>query len=46
MMGRSYVICSSFRKRIVRGVSILSCYGQLDVKNKEGKPAVYQWMQP
>lgn len=26
-----------FRKRIVRGVSILSCYGQLDGKNKEGK---------
>lgn len=26
-----------FRKRIVKGVSILSCYGQLDVKNKEGK---------
>ena len=26
-----------FRKRIVRGVSILSCYGQLDCKNKEGK---------
>lgn len=26
-----------FRKRIVRGVSILSCYGHLDGKNKEGK---------
>ena len=26
-----------FRKRIVRGVSIMSCYGQLDVINKEGK---------
>lgn len=26
-----------FRKRIVRGVSILSCYGQLEGKNKEGK---------
>ena len=26
-----------FRKCIVRGVSILSCYGQLEGKNKEGK---------
>ncbi len=26
-----------FRKRIVRGVSLLSCYGHLDGKNKEGK---------